>query len=87
MELSKKMSETMQVLEKYKVLIRYEGGFWSWEDTDMEPLHNGGQFLCMVPSWYCDVKTLRALAKRDLVVLNETSKVCRIKNEQKKEDE
>lgn len=78
MRLSEKMLETMQVLEKYKALKRYDGGFWSWDSADMKPSYNGGQIICMVPSWYCDVKTLRALAKRNLVVLDENNKTCKL---------
>ena len=81
------MLETMQALEKYKALIRYDGGFWSWDGADVTPSHNGGRFMCMVPSWYCDVKTLRALAKRDLVVLDENNKICKLNEKNYKEED
>lgn len=74
--LSKTMIETIKAMQKHGDLKRYDGGFWSWEDIDLKPLYNGGTFLCMIPIWHCDVKTLRALAKRGFVTLKEDQKKC-----------
>lgn len=76
MNLSKTMIETISAMRVHGNLKRYEGGFWSWEETELEPLYNSGKLLCMIPVWHCDVKTLRALAKKGLVTLNESEKVC-----------
>lgn len=74
--LSDIMLKTIAIMQKHGKLIRYAGGFWSWEDIALKPLCNGGKFLCMVPEWHCDVKTLRALDKRGIVTLDETKKAC-----------
>lgn len=78
-KLSKAMLETIEKMRKHGDFIRYDGGFWSWKDVEIKPLYNGGKFLCMVPIWHCDVKTLRALAKREIVTLNEEHKNCFLK--------
>lgn len=76
MNLSKTMLDTISVMQKHSKLIRYDGGFWSWENIDLKPLYNGGTFMCMVPTWHCDVKTLRALDKRKIVTLDEEQNIC-----------
>lgn len=86
LQLSDTMFDTIDKLSKYGKLVRYDGGFWSWENTEMEPLYNGGRFQCMVPSWHCDIKTLRALSKRNIVILDEEHKWCRLKEEQDNAD-
>lgn len=79
--LSPTMTETLQLIQEHGKLIRYDGGFWSWKDAAQKPLYNGGKLLCMVPVWHCDVKTLRALEKRGLVVLDEKQKICLLHQE------
>lgn len=64
--LSPKMEETLRIMIKHRKLIRYDGGFWSWEGCKME---HGINFDC--PMWYCLVNTLRALHKRGAIVLDE----------------
>ena len=86
LQLSDTMLDTIDKMSKYGKLVRYDGGFWSWENTELEPLYNGGIFQCMVPSWHCDVKTLRALSKRNIVILDEEHKWCRLKGEKHNAD-
>lgn len=64
------------MVEQVIKLVRYDGCFWSWKNVELEPLYNGKTFMCMVPIWYCSVKTLRALKKRGIVFLNEAEKIC-----------
>ena len=80
MQLSNKMLETLEMIKQHGKLIRHSGGFWSWTEIELKPLYNGREFMCMVPIWYCDVKTLRALQKRELVVLDEQAKECGLVN-------
>lgn len=70
------MIKVIEQMEMHGEMIRYPGGFWSWKGVEIQHIH----FKCMedydVPSWYCDVKTLRALDKRGIVNLDETKKNC-----------
>ena len=61
-----KLTETQQktlaaMREHDGELVRLTGGFWTWRDCPRVKLG--------VPSWYCDMNTLRALEKRGLVTL------------------
>lgn len=76
MGLSRTMLKTIEMMRQHGGFVRYDGGFWSWENVELKPLYNGGMFLCNIPIWYCDVKTLRALEKRGIVALNEGQKIC-----------
>lgn len=76
MEFSATMLETIATMRQHGDLIRYDGGFWSWKNVELKPLYIGGKFLCNVPVWHCDVKTLRALNRRGIVTLDEVHKVC-----------
>lgn len=78
LDLSETMIKTLNIMDEHEKLVRYDGGFWSWENAELKPLYNGGNFLCMVPCWYCNVKTLRALKTRGLVFLDENEKVSTI---------
>lgn len=80
MQLSKTMQDTLEKLRDNKELIRYPGGFWSWREVELKSSYNGREFMCMVPIWYCDVKTLHALQKRELVELDEKNEICRLAN-------
>ena len=74
MKLSETMINTLEIMKQHGNLRRYDGGFWSWENANLKPVYNGKTFMYMLPEWSCDVKTLRALAKRNLVVLDEVKK-------------
>lgn len=75
--LSSKMEETVRIMNAHGNLIRYIGGFWSWIGVEKHQCKNGGNTYD-VPIWYCDVKTLRALAKRGIIILDEEKKVCKL---------
>ena len=78
MDLSKTMRDTIMIMQEHGELMRYEGGFWSWDNVETKPLYNGGKIIGTVPVWYCSVITLRALEKRGLVTLFEEQKICRL---------
>lgn len=69
-DLSAKMKETVQVMKAHGKLIRYNYGFWSWCGVEIDT-HN-------VPIWYCDVRTLRGLEKREVVILDEENRFCQL---------
>lgn len=60
--------EVMELLNKYKKFIRYKGGFWSNENSELN--ENGN------PVWNCGIDTLRALNKKGYVTLNEENQEC-----------
>lgn len=43
--LSQTMIEVLQKMQKHGMLKRYDGGFWSWNNVDLEPLYNGGKLI------------------------------------------
>mgnify|MGYP003196876941 CR=1 FL=1 len=69
MNLSPTMLETIKKIEEHGKLVRYTGGFWSWERCEQHDCCGD-----MVPDWHCDIKTLRALECRGLVLLDEWDK-------------
>lgn len=76
-DLSAKMEEAVRIMKAHGKLIRYDGGFWSWAGVEIHHCKNGaGTYSC--PIWYCSVLTLRALAKRNIVTLDEENKVCQL---------
>lgn len=74
--LSKKQIETLLKLRKHKSFIRYDGGFWSWNSVEIKHLSFNKMDDLESPVWWCDIKTLRALSKYDLVILDEENKIC-----------
>lgn len=76
-DLSAKMEETIRIMKVHGKLIRYSGGFWSWVGVEMH-LSRMGADTYKHPIWHCDVKTLRALAKRGVVLLDEENKFCQL---------
>lgn len=95
MKLSNTMLETINIMENHNgKLIRYRGGWWSWENSEIkyymrkEPretphftdykIHDDDY---AIPIWNCDVKTVRALQKRGLVVLDEMNSICTLKEQ------
>lgn len=76
-DLSPKMEEALRCMKTNGNLIRYNGGFWSWSNVKMTHCKNGSEEY-KVPIWYCTVNTLRALAKRGAVALDETANVCKL---------
>lgn len=72
--LSTTMRETIRVMRKHGNLVRYKGGFWSWENVDLKT-RGENRF---VPTWFCNVQTLRALDKRKLVLLDEDVGECKL---------
>ena len=79
MNLSPSMFETIKIIEKYGKLVRWEGGFWTFEGVETKGTVQGGFCEIPVPSWYCTVKTLRALHSRGLVEFDEINQICSIK--------
>lgn len=72
-DLSSKMEETLRVMVKHRKLVRYDGGFWSWEGCEIKHCLN---FDC--PMWYCLVNTLRSLHRRGAIVLDEVKQEATI---------
>lgn len=68
------MQETVHNMKLHGQFIRHNGGFWSWLDVEVE-IHKNGSQEFIIPVWWCDVKTLRALAKRNIVRLDEEKKI------------
>lgn len=77
-KLSQTMQEVLDVLKEHKALIRYHGGFWSWDGVEIKRTTFTRMDNFDYPAWHCDVKTLRALHKRGLVELDESTNICRI---------
>lgn len=78
LNLSKTMLEVIEAMKTHGNLVRYDGGFWSWEDVEIEHVRFNRMQNFDVPAWHCDVKTLRALERRGLVELDEKMQVCRL---------
>lgn len=76
-DLSTKMEETVRIMKAHGKLIRYNSGFWSWSGVEMHISRNGAD-IYKHPIWYCGIGTLRALAKRGIVILDEENKFCQL---------
>ena len=62
--LSPTQFETLQKMEENGKLIRWNGGFWSFEDAEIKDVIRDSWGYTSIPQWYCDVRTLRALEKK-----------------------
>lgn len=78
MDLSKTMIDVVNVMKEHKELIRYEFGFWSWEGVEIKHTNFKLMENYDCPEWHCDIKTLRALARRKIVTLDEDKQVCKL---------
>lgn len=64
-------------ITRYEDLKTKYPGFWDNPEDLRNPVFRGNmEFDKVVPVWNCNVKTLRSLQKRGLVVLDEVKKVC-----------
>ena len=77
-KLSPTMQNVLDILKEHKELVRYKGGFWSWNGVEFKRRTFNRMDCYDVPAWHCDVKTLRALHKRGLVELDEITNIYRI---------
>lgn len=75
-QLSKTMIEVLGKMKEHGKLIRYHGGFWSWEGVEIKTTSFRKMKNYEYPAWNCDVRTLKALHKRGLVILNESENIC-----------
>lgn len=55
-----------QLINHGGTFIRKEGGFWTWPDAKGN----------VVPEYYCDVRTLRVLERKGIIVLDEIKKIA-----------
>lgn len=76
-DLSEKMEGAVRVMKAHGKLIRYDGGFWSWDGVAIHHCRNGAGAYD-VPIWHCGVGTLRGLKKRGVVILDEENKFCQL---------
>lgn len=76
-DLSAKMEEAVRIMKAHGKLVRYDGGFWSWVGVEIHHYRNGADtYDC--PIWNCGVRTLRALAKRRIIILDEERGLCQL---------
>jgi len=70
-KLSDKMQETYEIIKEHGEIIRWGECYWTYPKCARSKRLD-------VPEWICQTSTLRALAKRNLITLDEDNDIARV---------
>jgi hypothetical protein len=70
-KLTSEQEKAMQMLKECEKIIRYDGGFWSTPDAEMEPAYseNGSYF----PTNNVGTVTIKALLRKNIIKVTKES--------------
>ena len=72
-KLSEKMQEVYDIIQEHKKIVRWGECYWTYPNCTRSNRD--------VPSWICQTSTLRALAKHELITLDEDNDIAYITTE------
>lgn len=59
-----------------KILLKQKG-FWTYKECPFKQAKNGAETF-EIPAWSCRITTLRVLAKKNIVKLDEVNGICKL---------
>lgn len=77
-DLSSAQEDAVRIMKFHNDTLTKQKGFWTWNGVEFHSYKNGTNTI-ICPIWYCRITTLRVLARRNIVALDETTGVCKLK--------
>jgi len=77
LKLSEKQQEVYDIICKYKQIVRWGECYWTYKNCGTHTLKYRNEVFDM-PDWKCQTNTLRALTKKNLILLNEEKDIATI---------
>lgn len=75
--LSKAQEDAIRIMKAHGNTLVKRDGFWTYENCEFREYRNGND-LFKIPIYSCRVTTLRVLARRNIIVLNEDKGICKL---------
>mgnify|MGYP003089239197 FL=1 len=75
--LSKAQEDAIRVMKAHGNTLIKKHGFWTYENCEFHEYRNGSN-LMKFPIWNCRITTLRVLARRNIVTLDENKCICKL---------
>ena len=71
--LSKTQEDAIRVMKAHGNTLIKMHGFWTYENCEFHECHNSN-----IPIFSCQITTLRVLARRNVVTLDEDKCICKL---------
>lgn len=78
-KLSGKQQEVYDIICEHKQIVRWGECYWTYKDCKTHQFKYRNE-ISDIPDWICQTNTLRALAKRNLIMLDEENDTATILN-------
>lgn len=66
--------DVIRVMKAHGNILIKKHGFWTYENCEFHKDHNSN-----IPIFSCQITTLRVLARRNIVTLDENKGICKLK--------
>lgn len=76
-KLSEKQQEVYDVICEHKQIVRWGECYWTYKGCETHQLKYKDE-ISNIPNWICQTNTLRALAKKNLIMLDEEKDIATI---------
>ena len=75
--LSKAQEDAICVMKAHGNTLIKIHGFWTYENCEFHEYHNGSS-LMKFPFYNCRITTLRVLARKNVIALDEDKGICKL---------
>lgn len=75
--LSKAQEDVIRIMKVHNNTLLKRDGFWTYENCEFIEYRNGNDLL-KIPSYSCRIATLRVLARRNVITLDEDKGICKL---------
>lgn len=72
-DLSRAQEDVIRVMKAHGNILIKKHGFWTYENCEFHKDHNSNN-----PIFSCQITTLRVLARRNIVTLDENKGICKL---------
>lgn len=75
--LSKAQEDAIRIMKAHDNTFVKRCGFWTYENCDFHEYRNGND-LMKIPIYSCRITTLRVLARKNVIALDEDKGICKL---------
>ena len=75
--LSKTQEDAIRIMKAHDNTLVKRDGFWTYENCEFHEYRNRNDLL-KIPIYSCRVTTLRVLARRNVITLDEDKGICKL---------
>ena len=76
-DLSRAQEDVIRVMKAHGNILIKKHGFWTYENCEFHEYHNGSN-LMKFPIYNCRITTLRVLARKNVIALDEDKGICKL---------